>query len=181
MSGVVTRFSTEVLDLAGLDHELSWTVEVLAVVVAMAATTLMFFVLFKVLARPRTPDRALWQGALLGSVAFEVLKQLSSFLLAATQRSPAFQAFGIALILLVWINYFSRIVMYAAAWAHTSGTARAARDAEPAPPLPVVPRPTVETSATGPAAGSRADPRLAFGAGAATALGLVALARRRRR
>ena len=42
---------------------------------------------------------------------------------------PAFQAFGIALILLVWINYFSRVVMYAAAWAHTSrrgpGAARA--------------------------------------------------------
>ena len=134
VSGVVTRFSTQLLDLAGLDHDLSWTVEVVAVVVAMAATTLMFFVLFKVLARPRTPDRALWQGALLGSVAFEVLKQLSSVLLAATQRSPAFQAFGIALILLVWINYFSRIVMYAAAWAHTSRSARdrARRRADPA-------------------------------------------------
>ncbi len=105
----------------------------MAVVVAMTATTLMFFVLFKVLARPPTPDRALWQGALLGSVAFEVLKQLSSVLLAATHRSPAFQAFGIALILLVWINYFSRVVMYAAAWAHTSGPA--SRDTESTPPL----------------------------------------------
>ena len=79
----------------------------------------MFFVLFKVLARPPTPDRALWQGALLGSVAFEVLKQLSSM-----RRRPPSAArpskLGIALILLVWINYFSRIVMYAAAWAHTS-------------------------------------------------------------
>ena len=182
VSGVVTRFSTQVLDLAGLDHDLSWTVEVLAVVVAMAATTLMFFVLFKVLARPHTPDRALWQGALLGSIAFEVLKQLSSVLLAATQRSPAFQAFGIALILLVWINYFSRIVMYAAAWAYTSRLSREARGAEPSPAADVVRRPEAPAAAVaasvvrpGP------DPRVAFGAGVATALGLVALVRRRRR
>jgi membrane protein len=180
VSGVITRFSTRVLDLAGLDHDLSWTVELVAVVVAMAATTLMFFVLFKVLARPRTPDRALWQGALLGSVAFEVLKQLSSVLLAATQRSPAFQAFGIALILLVWINYFSRIVMYAAAWAHTSRPARVARDALQTLTVADV-RPTEREPLAGADARTGPDPRLAFGAGAATALGLVALVRRRRR
>ena len=107
--------------------------------VALVANTVLFFVLFTVLARPRTPRRALWQGAFLGSIGFEVLKQLSSFLLAATQRSPAFQAFGIALILLVWINYFSRVVMYAAAWAHTApGRDAPRRDAADAadPPRP---------------------------------------------
>jgi membrane protein len=156
-------------------------VDVLAVVVAMAATTLMFFVLFKVLARPHIPDRALWQGALIGSVAFEVLKQLSSLLLAATQRSPAFQAFGIALILLVWINYFSRIVMYAAAWAHTSRPARAAQSVRAAATPAVPPPAPLATPVHGAAARTGADPRLAFGAGAATALGLVALVRRVRR
>ena len=50
-----TRFSTGVLDLAGLDHDLSWTVEVVGVVVGMAANTLLFFVLFTVLARPAHP------------------------------------------------------------------------------------------------------------------------------
>jgi membrane protein len=48
-----------------------------------------------------------------------VLKEASTFLLGLTQKSQAFQAFGITLILLVWINYFSRVVLYAAAWAHT--------------------------------------------------------------
>jgi membrane protein len=196
LSGVVTRFSTELLDLAGLDHDLSWTVEVGAVVVALVANTLLFFVLFTVLARPRTPDRALWQGALLGSIAFEVLKQLSSFLLGVTHRSPAFQAFGIALILLIWINYFSRVVMYAAAWAYTAPSARAAREREsrPVPPDAMALRARVEASRRGVlvpldasdvapprrSRSARLDPRLAFGAGAATALGLVALLRRRR-
>ena len=34
-------------------------------------------------------------------------------------RAEVLTAFGTALILLVWINYFSRVVLYAAAWAHT--------------------------------------------------------------
>jgi membrane protein len=196
LSGVVTRFSTQLLDLLGLDHDLSWSVEVAAVVVAMVANTLLFFVLFAVLARPPTPRRALWRGAFLGSIAFEILQQLSSFLLAATHRSPAFQAFGIALILLIWINYFSRVVMYAAAWAHTAPSARAARDRESRPVSPDtlalrarvaaaragVPVPADAPDAAPPrrSRAARLDPRLAFGAGAATALGLVAMLRRRR-
>ena len=145
----------------------------------------------------RTPRRALWQGALLGAFAFEALKFASSYLLKLTQNQPAFQAFGIALVLLVWINYFSRIVMYAAAWAHTSRPAREARDAEAPPSTPdaLALRARVEASRAGtpvvPAGAARSDsasavrtgpdPRLAFGAGAAAALGLVALARRRHR
>jgi membrane protein len=194
VSGVVTRFSDRVLDLLALDHDLSWTVEVGAVLLGLVTNTLFFFVLFTGLARPRIPGRALWHGALLGSLAFEVLKQLSSFLLAATHRSPAFQAFGIALILLVWINYFSRLVMYAAAWAYTSPVARATREAPswPLSPASLAPRARVEGARSGgPGAaadasaeaarpGRRVDPRLAFGAGAAAALGLVAVFRRRR-
>jgi membrane protein len=76
------------------------------------------------LARPPLPPRALLHGAVLGGIAFELLKEASSYLLTLTQKSPAFQAYGIALILLVWINYFSRIVMYAAAWATTDVEAR---------------------------------------------------------
>src|ERR1044072_3590305 len=60
ISGVVTRFSTQLLDLADLKHAPPRIVDVDAVVVALVAATLLFFVLFPVLARPRTPDRALW-------------------------------------------------------------------------------------------------------------------------
>jgi membrane protein len=196
LSGVVIRISDQILDLVHLDHDLSWVVTLLALAVALVANAVLFFVMFTVLARPRVPRRALWQGALLGSVGFEVLKQLSSSLLASTHRSPAFQAFGIALILLVWINYFSRIVMYAAAWAVTSPNARAARKAEAKPVSSdtlalrarvragrsgsVPERLPTPDDGGGPVPGRRVDPRLAFGAGAAVALGLVAAVRRRR-
>jgi membrane protein len=114
---------------------------------------------------------------------FELLKQLSTVLLQGTREQPAVQAFGIALILLVWINYFSRVVVLAAAWAHTSPEARAVRDARRvADQLPEGPR--IDLAA---AAGVRsadpapaASPKAAFAAGAASMLGLVALVRRRR-
>ena len=118
---------------------------------------LLFYVLFRLLARPQEPARALWQGALLGGLAFEVLKLASSYLLRLTHHQPAFQAFGIALILLIWINYFSRIVMYAAAWAHTSRPAR-----PPATPRRPARSPVVRPAADAPvgeaAARTRARP-----------------------
>ena len=199
VTAVVTGSSTWVLDLVGLAHNLAWLVRVVGALVAVAANTLLFYTLFRLLARPATPRGALWEGALLGALGFEVLKLGSTLLLASTRGRPAFQVFGIALILLVWINYFSRVVMYAAAWAHTSPSARAARERErrPLPPDTLALRARVHTVRGGQPARSvapeapaatpprrslvaRLDPRLVFGAGAASALGLVALLRRHR-
>ena len=151
----------------------------------LAANALLFFAFFQLLAAPDVPSRSLWSGALLGAVAFELLKQLSTFLLKATRELRAVQAFGIALILVVWINYFSRVVVYAAAWAHTSPEARAAREAR------MVAEQTVEgpridlaaaadvVRAAGASASPASSPKAAFAAGAASMLGLVALLRRR--
>ena len=127
VSGVVGGFSQDVLDWLDLGQGAAPALAVVSVLVGLTASCLLFFALFVLLARPHTPRRSLWSGALLGAVGFEVLKWASSYLFAATRGQPAFQAFGIALILVVWINYFSRVVLYAAAWAHTSAQSRAAR------------------------------------------------------
>src|SRR4029078_4220879 len=92
---------------------------------------LLLVVMFRLLVTESgVPRSALLRGALLGAVGFEVLKLAANLLLAQTRGQPACQAFGVALILLVWINYFSRLVMYAAAWAYTSPVALARRTAE---------------------------------------------------
>ena len=150
-------------------------------VVGLAANAVLFFALFEVLADPDVPRRAAWSGALLGAVGFEVLKQISQLLLQSTASSPAFQAFGIALILVVWINYFSRVVMYAAAWAFVHPAARAMRPqgASPvqgpqSPPLPWRERLAADR-ADEPVAVRRAT---TFAAGSAATLALVAVLRR---
>lgn len=141
VAGFVKAFSSNLLEWIGLSTQLSWLVTILVVVLGLGANMVLFFAMFRLLAEPHVPKRSLWSGALLGAVGFEVLKQLSSLLLGSTQGQPAFQAFGIALILLVWINYSSRLVLYAAAWAQTSPQARALQLAEPSDPVqgPVTP------------------------------------------
>lgn len=190
VAGFISGFSEKLLDLIGLGSELSWLVKLLAIVLGLAANAVLFYALFRMLAEPRAPARSLWSGAILGAVGFEILKQLSSFLLASTKGQPAFQAFGIALILLIWINYFSRLVLYAASWAHTTPEAVALRQAEPADPVQGPATPDLselpEVGADGavkpPAAGTASAPAWAkpFAAGSAVTLTLVAVLRRKK-
>ena len=172
------------LDALGLGTSLSPLLIVLSVVIGLAANTLLFYALFRLLVEPHAPQRSLWSGALLGAVGFEVLKQLSGYLIASTKQQPAFQAFGIALILLVWINYFSRVVLYAAAFAHTSREARAVserlaleadRQEESMKELTRVQLHDGPVHDTG-----SASPKAAFAGGAAAMLGFIALVRRRK-
>jgi membrane protein len=173
LAGLVGNFSEDVLGWLHLGEELGWLVTLLSVVLGLAANMLLFFSMFVLLAEPPTPRRSLWSGALLGALAFEVLKQVSGLLISSTQGNPAFQAFGIALIVLVWINYFSRVVLYAAAWAHTSRAARAARPSTEPAPVQGPPSPPVRRTdeVEHPWAAS-------YAAGAATMLGLMAVVRR---
>jgi membrane protein len=185
ISGVVTRFTGPILEFVGLDEGAGLLVWLVAVLLGLAASAVLFFAFFKLLASPEAPNRSLWSGALLGAIGFELLKQLSSFLLQSTKGQPAFQAFGIALILLVWMNYFSRVVVLAAAWAHTTRAARAIREArladEQAVKGPAIDVPTLAAAGGVSSPASRPwDPEAAFVAGAAAMLALVRLVRRRR-
>jgi membrane protein len=176
VAGFVGGFAGDLLDWLDLGTDLGWLVKLLTIVLGFGANMLLFFAMFVLLAQPHTPRRSLWSGALLGAVAFEVLKQLSTLLLKSTQGNPAFQAFGIALIVLVWINYFSRVVLYAAAFAHTSRAARALRGPEPAAPVAGPPSPPL---AARPAADEPAPAWVApYAAGAVSTLGLMAVVRK---
>jgi membrane protein len=121
VSGGLLDFIERVRARMGVDADLGIFMSVLLVAMGVVSGMVLFFAMFKLLADPHAANRALWSGALLGAVGFEALKQASKWLLASTTNQPAFQAFGIALILLVWIYYFSRVVMFAAAWAETAG------------------------------------------------------------
>lgn len=122
ITGAVRGLSSQILQALGMaalpgSHVL---LDAVGIVLGVAATMVLFLAMFRLLSDPGVRPRALLGGALLGGIGFEVLKELASYLIGLTRHSPAFQAFGVALILLVWINYFSRVTMYAAAWAVTS-------------------------------------------------------------
>ena len=185
ISGVATKLATPILEFLGLGLGVEPLVWVLGLALGLVASTVLFFAFFRVLAAPNVPSRSLWSGALLGALAFEVLKQLSTYLLAGTKDAPAAQAFGIALILVVWMNYFSRVVVLAAAWAHTSPAAREQRERD-AWRAGDVEGPQIDLQQAvrhSPALGAPEPsqrPVGAFAAGAATMLALVAVVRRRK-
>lgn len=123
LSGLVSGFSERIITFVGLDPDAFLPELVLrgiAYALAIGASTLLLVLMFRLLAAPHAPRISLVKGALLGAVGFEVLKAVAGLLIAQTKGQPAFQAFGVALVLVVWINYFSRLVMLAAAWAYTS-------------------------------------------------------------
>lgn len=175
VTGFVSGFSHDVLGWVGLGAELGWLVKSVTVLLGLAANTVLFFLMFRLLAEPRVPARSLWSGALTGALVFEVLKQASGFLLAYTKDQPAFQAFGIALILVVWMNYTSRVILYAAAWAHTTREARALRLANPPDPVQGPRLPTMEEHDEWHGAEDRPTGRAAFAAGAVAGGALTAV------
>jgi membrane protein len=195
VSSVITTASTTVLDALGLGVGLEPLLWILAVVVGLAASTALFYAFFKLLGDPDAPTRSLLSGAVLGAIGFELLKQLSRYLIASTKDQPAFQAFGIALVLVVWIYYFSRVVMYAASWAHTSPAAIAIREQQQAvdsavkgPQIDVGQLQAASAAGSGVVAGTAAGGAVGrpgqrvfaagAAAGAAASLGVLAAARR---
>jgi membrane protein len=136
LSGLVASFSERVLQWTGLDPEASLPQILLWLLthgLAIAASTVLLLTLFKLLAQPHVPRRSLFDGALLGAIGFELLKAAAYFLIEQTKGNPAFQVFGVSLILLIWINYFSRLVLYAASYAYTSPAAVRLREASSTP------------------------------------------------
>lgn len=133
VAGGISLASNWLLGLVGLGEELKPLVTLLSITVGLLANVLLFYSVFRLLANPPVPRTALLRGAALGAIGFELLKQVAALLINMTTNQPAFAVFGIALILLVWINYFSRLLVYSAAWAHTSPPARFERErrAEP--------------------------------------------------
>ncbi len=121
LSGVAQGVTDKILDLVGMSPGGIGAVLVWAVgfALGLAASTLLLYVMFRLLGEPRVGNRALWQGALLGAAGFEILKLLVIYVLGGVGGS-AFAPLAIAITLVVWINYFSRLILYGASWAFTS-------------------------------------------------------------
>lgn len=121
LSGIATMATSQLIDLAGLTEgaPLRWTIRVTAAAVAVSSSALLFAVMFWRLSGMRIPRAALVKGALLGGLAFEILKVFATFLLGNTMRNPVYATFAVAVGLLVWINFVSRVTLLAAAWTAT--------------------------------------------------------------
>lgn len=177
VAGLVTGFASDILDVVGLSGLfVRVLLQALAVVVGLAASTLLFFTMYRLLPGSSVDSADLWRGALLAAVGFEVLKQLA-FLVLGGASGSALAPLAVSLTLVVWIYYFARVTIYGASWAYTRSHAP---DDSAFPPS--VPPPTDEVAgpaAAGPAASTPTSTRPALVLGA-LALAVWAWVRRER-
>jgi membrane protein len=132
LSSAVVNLTELVLDLLRLGDVpgVGVLLQVLGVLLAVMASTGLFFTFFRLLPTAQLPRSALLKGALAAALGFEVLKLLAATLIGLAADNPATAVLGISLVLLVWINYFSQVIMAGASWAYTSREARRIRDRE---------------------------------------------------
>jgi membrane protein len=134
LSSAVTNVTEDFLTVLRVDEipgpGFFWLLRTLGVVLGVAASTVLFFSMFTLLPSSDLPRSAIVKGAFVAALGFEVLKLLAGTLIGLAADNPATAALGISLVLLVWINYFSQVIMVGAAWAYTSPEARRLRDRE---------------------------------------------------
>ncbi len=119
IGGLPVALGSVLLDALGLPRPLgTLLLALLSVVVGVGVSTLLFWTIFRVLPQPDLPSTSLWHGALFAAVGFEVVKQLASLVLRGASSVPV-ASLAIALTLVVWISFFSRLVMYGISWACT--------------------------------------------------------------
>jgi membrane protein len=121
LTGGVTQATSWVLDILGLADEpgvgmLTW---ILGIALAVAADTVVFLWLLRVVPSVSHPLRLLLPGALFGAAGVEVLKLIGGFYLSLISDSVTASAFGGAVGLLVWINLVARFAFFTAAWTAT--------------------------------------------------------------
>ena len=123
VSSAITGYGAQLVHLVGLEPEDYWPgllLNWLGILLAIGITTSLFVMMYRFLSHPSVSRRALWQGGFVAALLFEALKWAAVTLISHTASLPAFQAFGVSLIVVVWINYFSRIAMFGAAWARVA-------------------------------------------------------------
>ncbi|MBR8741273.1 YihY/virulence factor BrkB family protein [Nocardiopsis sp. MG754419] len=120
-TSVMQNATVWLLSLVGLDGSLpaNLALRLLALVIAIGVNMFLFLLVFALLSGAGRPTRAMWRGALLGAVGFEVLKNLAATLLAGTLSNPLYASFAVLVGLLVWINLVMRVVLFSAAWTAT--------------------------------------------------------------
>ncbi|GAA3024559.1 YihY/virulence factor BrkB family protein [Streptomyces lactacystinicus] len=118
-SATGTTLAGRIADAIGLNS--GYLLTAVGVLIAIACDMLLFAYLLAPF--PGITDqrrRDLVQGALIGSVGFELLKILLASYLGSIAGRSLYGAFATPVALLLWINFVSRLLMYCVAWTATA-------------------------------------------------------------
>lgn len=109
---MVDAVTEDVLDWLGIDGNFGQvTSRVVALVLAILSSTVLFGYLLAGLPRIPIPPRILLIAALVGGLTFEVLKQLVTQFTVVVAPDNTYAAFAVPLALLTWIYLVTRLLM----------------------------------------------------------------------
>ncbi|WP_405017781.1 YihY family inner membrane protein [Kitasatospora sp. NBC_00070] len=114
LATTLARRAAEWLELDGV----GWLLSVVGFLIAVAADLVLFAYLLGPFPRITEEQhrRALFQGALIGAIGFELLKLLLSSYLGSVAGKSLYGAFGVPVALLLWINFVCRLLLFCASW-----------------------------------------------------------------
>ncbi|MDP9416763.1 MAG: YihY/virulence factor BrkB family protein, partial [Actinomycetota bacterium] len=132
VSSLASAATRVVLEAVGLADSpvAEWLFRGLAPLLSIGVTTVLLLVIFTRLPGRAIPWREALEGAVLGAVGIQILMLLAGYLLRGTTENPVYGAFAVVVGLLVWLNFVSRVVLLAAAWAATDKRVPPRTDAE---------------------------------------------------
>lgn len=104
------------LDGPGSTDEVSFWNRAVGFVISFAFDTLVFLAFYRLVSGLHVARRALWEGALLGSFAFGVMKALGTALLGGATSNPLLAGFAVIVGLLIWFNLICQLLLIVAAW-----------------------------------------------------------------
>jgi membrane protein len=157
IGGTGTAFVLDLVNLEAVPGAFLVT-RVIAIVLSVATSWLIFTWVISKLPREPVPTRSAVRAALLAALVFEVFKQFGGLYFRSVTANPAFTLFGPVLGILVLVFFFSRVLIFSTAWAATT------RESLEQAPVPV-PGPAVVTTQV----------RVGGGAGPAGALAVLGL------
>lgn len=102
----------------------AWTAQVANQLLALALTTALFALMFKVLPDVRIAWRDVWVGALLTSTMLGVGRYLIGLYLGRSSVASAYGAAGALVLMLVWIYYSANILFLGAEMTHVMARRR---------------------------------------------------------
>lgn len=115
-SALLSQSAATLLEWFGIDGTVSrWALRVVAFVLAVGVSMLLFAYVLTGLPRIRAPLKELLWVSLIGGVAFEFLKQFLIGFVAGPASKNAYAAFATPLALLAWIYLITRVLMGLAA------------------------------------------------------------------
>ena len=100
--------------LLGIFPAVNWILSIVNLIVSYALITLLFAAIFRVIPDADLRWRNVWTGAFVTMVLFSIGKYLIGLYLGNTSFSSSYGAAGSLVVVLLWVNFTSQIVLFGA-------------------------------------------------------------------